>query len=92
MTELNDSEIAEALKHLEGWKREEKSIVKVFNTKGFPQTMALAVSIGAICQSHDHHPDYLTMKYASVEVSFSTHSAGGITEKDIQIAREINSL
>jgi 4a-hydroxytetrahydrobiopterin dehydratase len=68
------------------------SIKKLFKTKGFPQTMGLATSIGALCQQHDHHPDYLTMKYASVEVSFSTHSAGGITQKDLNIAKEIESL
>ena len=89
---LSENEIAEALTQLDGWTLSGNSIVKVFATGGFPQTLGLVVSIGALCQQHDHHPDYLTLKYSSVEVSFSTHSAGGITNKDIEIARDINSL
>lgn len=54
--------------------------------------MGLATSIGALCQQHDHHPDFLTLKYASVEVSFSTHDAGGVTKKDLDLAKEIESL
>jgi len=70
----------------------ENSLRKSFKTKGFPQTMGLVTAIGALCQQHDHHPDYLTMKYSDVEVSFSTHSAKGITMKDIDIAKDINTL
>lgn len=75
-----------------GWIVKGKSIIKVFKTKNFPQTMALVSGICGLCQQFDHHPDYLTLKYAQVEVSFSTHSEGGITEKDINIANEIEFL
>lgn len=92
MEKLNEADIGNALKLLKDWKQVENSIVKTFKTKGFPQTMGLVTAIGAFCQQHDHHPDYLTMKYSSVEVSFSTHSAKGITQKDIDIARDIDSL
>jgi 4a-hydroxytetrahydrobiopterin dehydratase len=75
-----------------GWKVVDKSIVKIFKTKNFPQTMALVSGICGLCQQHDHHPDYLTLKYAEVKVSFSTHTAGGITQKDINIAKDIDTL
>jgi 4a-hydroxytetrahydrobiopterin dehydratase len=75
-----------------GWKVEGKSIVKTYTTKNFPQTMALVSGISGLCQQYDHHPDYLTMKYAEVKVSFSTHDAGGITEKDVKIAGDIEKL
>ena len=52
----------------------------------------LATAIGVFCQQYDHHPDFMTLKYSSVEISFSTHSAGGITLKDINIAKEIDTL
>ena len=74
-----------------GWKIVDKAIVKVFKTKNFPQTMALVTGICGLCQQHDHHPDYLTLKYAEVKVSFSTHTAGGITQKDIDIALDIET-
>ena len=92
MERLNEQQIKEELINLVDWKVEENSIRKVFGTKGFPQTMGLATAIGALCQQHDHHPDYLTMKYSSIEVSFSTHSEKGITIKDINIAKDINLL
>lgn len=92
MEKLTQQQIQDSLSTLNGWELDGNSIRKIFKTKGFPQTMGLAASIGALCQQHDHHPDYMTMKYASVEVSFSTHSAGGITQKDLNIAKEIESL
>lgn len=92
MEKLTEKQIVKELKNLKGWKSNGDSIIKTFTTKGFPQTMGLATAIGVICQQHDHHPDYLTMKYASVEVSFSTHTAKGITLKDIKVAKDINTL
>ena len=92
MAKLTDEQIAEALGNLEGWERVNDSIQKKFKTDGFPQTMGLVTAIGSLCQQFDHHPDWLTMKYAEVEVSFSTHSEGGITDKDINIAKELDKL
>lgn len=92
MEKLEATQIQEALKEINGWELIDNSIRRTFKTKGFPQTMGLATAIGAFCQQHDHHPDFLTMKYSEVEVSFSTHSAKGITKKDIDIAKDINTL
>lgn len=92
MEKLTKDQIYEQLKEVKGWTTDGKSITKTFRTKGFPQTLGLVTAIGAICQQHDHHPDYLTLKYDTVEVSFSTHTAGGITHKDVEIAAEINRL
>ena len=89
---LDKEKINEELEKLEGWEVKGDSIVKVFKTNGYSHTLAMAVGIGALCQQFDHHPDYMTLKYAEIEVSFSTHSEGGITEKDINIAKEIESL
>jgi 4a-hydroxytetrahydrobiopterin dehydratase len=92
MSKLTGKQIKENLKSLKGWVLQKGSIKKVFKTKGFPQTMGLVSEIGALCQQLDHHPDYLTLKYAEVEVSFSTHSVGGISEKDFEIAKLIEKL
>ncbi|MEO8446292.1 MAG: 4a-hydroxytetrahydrobiopterin dehydratase [bacterium] len=92
MGKLSEQEIKEALKSLTGWEAVGDSITKTFTTKAFPQTMGLATAIGALCQQHDHHPDYLTMKYSSIDISFSTHSEKGITKKDINIAKDIETL
>lgn len=89
---LTKTEVSQALKKLKDWKQKGSSIVKLFKTKGFPQTMGLATAIGSLCQAHDHHPDYLTMKYDSIEVSFSSHDVKGLSSRDIKIAREIDKL
>lgn len=92
MEKLTEEKIKKSLLKLKDWKLKDGSLQKIFNTKGFPQTLGWVTAIGALCQQFDHHPDFLTMKYSSIEVSFSTHSVKGITEKDINIAKEINSL
>lgn len=89
---LTKTEVIQALKKLKDWKLKGSSIVKSFKTKGFPQTMGLATAIGSLCQSHDHHPDFLTMKYDSIEVSFSSHDVKGLSSRDIKIAKEIDKL
>lgn len=92
MKKLKEEQITKLLKNLAGWKYKDGSIKKTINTPGFPQTLGLATAIGVFCQQYDHHPDFMTIKYSSVEISFSTHSAGGITLKDINVAKEINTL
>lgn len=96
---LTKEEIEKSLKTLDGWNYAEStngqscgSIKKTFNTSGYPVTMGLVSAIGSVCQRFNHHPDYILMKYKELEVSFSTHSAGGITEKDIEVAKELEKI
>lgn len=89
---LTESELTKELEAMPGWEYKDGSIVREYKTGNFPNTMALTAGIGALCQQYDHHPDYLTLKYSSVTVAFSTHTEGGITEKDINIAKEIEKL
>ena len=92
MEKIKEEEIKKLIEPLKGWYYESGSIKKKFKTKGFAETMGLVSAIGALCQQLDHHPDYLYIKYAEIEASFSTHTAGGITEKDIEAAKQINGL
>ncbi|MCX7877043.1 MAG: 4a-hydroxytetrahydrobiopterin dehydratase [Ignavibacteria bacterium] len=92
MDKLTPEQINEALKSLPGWFYKDGSIRKVFKTKSYPATMGFVTSLGGICQKMNHHPDYVIMKYKEVEVSFSTHSAGGITQKDIEVAEELEKV
>lgn len=89
---LDKEKIDAELGKLEGWEVKGNSIFKVYKTKGYSHTLGIAMAIGSLCQQFDHHPDYMTLKYAEIEVSFSTHSEGGITEKDLNIAKEIELL
>ena len=89
---LTEQQIDEALKELPGWVYENGSIKKKFNTRHYPATMAFVTAIGGFCQRRNHHPDYVLMKYKEIEISFSTHSAGGITQNDIEIAKDIEKI
>jgi 4a-hydroxytetrahydrobiopterin dehydratase len=90
MAKLTLKKITDALKTMNGWKHSRNSIKKTFKTKGFPQTMAFVSAVGALCQVQDHHPDFCMFKYAELALSFSTHTAGGVTQKDIEIAKAID--
>lgn len=92
MEKLNPDLVLQRIKEVKGWFVEGNSIKKIIKTKGFPSTAGIVTTICTICQQFDHHPDHLTMKYTEIEVVFSTHTAGGITEKDIEIAIEINKF
>lgn len=92
MEKLTELQVKEALKNLSGWIYENGAIKKVFKTQHFPATMGFVTAIGGFCQKRNHHPDYILMKFKEVEVSFSTHSAGGITQNDIDIAEDIEKI
>ncbi len=93
MTEkLTKEEIKQNLKSLTGWSFQGGSIKKTYKTSSYPATMGFVTAVGGVCQRLNHHPDYVLMKYKEVEVSFSTHSAGGITLKDIETAVEIEKI
>lgn len=77
------------LASLDGWSASNGTISRSFVTDGWPTTMMLVNMIGFFAEAADHHPD-LTVSWGRVEVRLSTHSAGGITEKDLELARLIN--
>jgi 4a-hydroxytetrahydrobiopterin dehydratase len=92
MEKLTESQILEALKGLVGWSYENGSIKKSFKTQNYPSTMGFVAAVGGFCQRRNHHPDYVLMRFKEVEVSFSTHSAGGVTQNDIDIAADIEKI
>ncbi|MBZ0204508.1 MAG: 4a-hydroxytetrahydrobiopterin dehydratase [Ignavibacteria bacterium] len=92
MEKLSKEEIIKALAGLPGWKYEKGSIIKIFKTKNYPSTMGFVAAVGGFCQKRNHHPDYVLMKFKEVEVSFSTHSAGGITQNDIDAAADLDKI
>ncbi len=85
MALLSDSEIQEKLAGLEGWNRAGDEIVKEYDFDGFPEAVAFVQRVAERAESADHHPD-IDIRYNKVKLTLSTHSEGGITEKDIQAA------
>ena len=91
MAILSDDELAAALEALPGWERAGGQIAKQYRFDGFPTAVAFVVRISYEAEAADHHPD-LDIRYDTVTVALSTHSEGGITAKDVALARTIESL
>lgn len=86
-----DAQIADQLKGLRGWRHEGGAIRRTYKTDGWPTTLMLVNAIGFYAEAADHHPD-LQVGWGSVTVALNTHSAGGITTKDIELARQIEQV
>ena len=89
---LSETEIQGHLNKLPGWRFESGSIKKNFMTRNFPATMGFVTAVCGFCQRRNHHPDYILMKFREIEVSFSTHSSGGVTSQDVEIAGDLETI
>ncbi len=86
MGKISAEEARHRLGDLPGWTLEGDVIRKQFTFPGFPEAVAFIVRLGFAAESVDHHPDLL-VNYKRVTVSYSTHSEGGLTDKDFEGAR-----
>jgi 4a-hydroxytetrahydrobiopterin dehydratase len=91
MSKLTDDQIREALKSLSGWERSGNEIAKTYSFKNYYETMAFVNATAWISHQQDHHPD-LEVGYNKCKVRFSTHSSGGVTEKDVRCAEKVEQL
>lgn len=90
-TVLSEEETRQRLASLPEWELRDGWIRRKFVTPGWPHTLMLVGAIGYRAEAAFHHPD-LHVGWAQVVVKLQTHSAGGITEKDILLARDIEDL
>jgi 4a-hydroxytetrahydrobiopterin dehydratase len=88
---LTDDEIAERLRDLPGWRREAGEILKWFKFAGFPDAVAFLQRIVEPAERLNHHPD-IENHYNRVRVAIHTWSVEAITEKDFQLAAEIERV
>ena len=87
----DEAQIAERLRELPGWYFEDGWIRRVYKTDGWPTTLMLVNAIGYLSEAAYHHPD-LSVTWGRITVKLSTHSAGGITDKDFALARRIEDV
>ncbi len=91
---LTDDEVQAALVDLPGWSIEHVSprrVVKEFRFPGFAAAIHFVDRVAERAERADHHPD-LDIRFSMVRVALSTHSAGGVTDLDVALAREIEAL
>ncbi len=79
---LDEAQLAAALSRLPGWSQREHVIEKAFTAPSFPDAVALLLRIAFDAEAADHHPDLL-LEYRRLTVRYWTHTAGGVTQKDI---------
>ena len=88
MAVLSDDEVRQALADLDGWEMAGGEIVRDVRFETFPDAVAFVVGVAFAAEAANHHPD-LDIRYNKVRVALSTHSEGGITAKDLDLARAI---
>lgn len=90
---LNDESISGWLDARNGWKRKgeakEDALVKNFRFPSFRDSIVFVNRMATLADDLKHHPD-IDIRYDQVRVTLSTHDAGGITEKDLQMAEQID--
>ena len=91
MVRLSDDEVVAALAGLPGWNREGDMIVKMFERATFPAAIDFVVAIADRAEAADHHPD-IDIRWRRVRIALTTHDDGGLSEKDVDLAAEIEAL
>jgi 4a-hydroxytetrahydrobiopterin dehydratase len=85
---LSDIAIQRELGTLQGWSRRGDVITKTFQFRKFLDGIEFVRAVAKVADAADHHPD-IDIRYTKIICSLSTHSAGGITQKDLDMARQI---
>lgn len=87
---LSDDAVSEALRGLPGWERDGDSIVRTAKLPGFLDAIAVVDAVAAEAEAAEHHPD-IDIRYDTLTFRLSTHSEGGLTAKDPDLAGKISA-
>ncbi|MGH3824853.1 MAG: 4a-hydroxytetrahydrobiopterin dehydratase [Pseudonocardiaceae bacterium] len=90
-TLLDDERVVAALDGLTGWQRDGDAIVRTAKLPSFPAAIEAVRAVAEIAEAHNHHPD-IDIRWRTVTFRCSTHSAGGITDLDIELASQIDRI
>ncbi len=88
---LTDEQIDEALGGLDGWSRAGDAIERTFQFADFVTAFGFMSSCALVAESMNHHPEWSNV-YSRVEVTLSTHDAGGLTHLDVDLAARMSEL
>jgi 4a-hydroxytetrahydrobiopterin dehydratase len=91
MEKLNPSEIQQRLTELKGWKLDGNAIKKEWQFKDFNEAMVFINRVADLAREQDHHPELFNV-YNKVSLRFSTHDAGGLTNRDFKMATAVDKI
>ena len=91
MPKLSEPEIVEKLPAAKGWERHGDMIIRSWQFPSFRRALEFVNQVAGLAEKLDHYPD-VVLSYRTVRLEVSTHSDGGLTERDFAFASEINTL
>ena len=91
MALLSEATVVAELERTPGWTRVGKTIDRTYRFQSFKDAMFFVNGVAALAERAEHHPD-ISIRYATVVLSLWTHSAGGLTSKDFELARKIDGI
>ena len=92
MSKLSIDEIKKRINEISGWNFEDNQIGREFQFKDFAAALSFTNKTGSIAEGMNHHPDIFIHSWNKVKITISTHSEGGVTNKDFQLAEKINQI
>ena len=88
---LNSQDIKNWLKKLPEWELEKKAIERTYEFDDFSQAIEFVNGVAEIAEEEDHHPD-IDIRFNKVRLALSTHSEGGLTDLDFELAEKVDTL
>ena len=92
MAKLTEADIQSRLATLPGWEMRAGTLTKTYIVRSFAHGVLFLGAIGQLAEAANHHPDVNVHDYSRVTVGLVTHSEGGVTDKDFELAAQIESL
>lgn len=89
MSKLTDEQVRQALESLPGWERDGDVISRTYQHPDFRTALAFVNFVAEVAEKQGHHPD-VDIRYDKVRLAVTTHDAGGLTEKDLELARTVD--
>lgn len=89
MAKLSEPEILAKMPIAKGWERHGDMLVRSWQFPSFRRALEFVNQVAALAEKSDHHPDII-LSYRTVQLELSTHSEGGLTDRDFAFASEIN--
>ena len=91
MPRLTGPDIARALETLPGWSVSDGMLRKTYAHPSFPEAIVFVNAVAQLAEVANHHPD-VDIRYSNITLSLVTHDAGGITDKDVALARQVEDV
>ena len=91
MAKLSEAEIRQTLLDLPGWVNQDGTLTKTFAHSSFPEAIVFVNAVAHIAELANHHPD-IDVRYSNITVSLVTHDEGGITQKDVALAKQVEAI